>query len=203
MTSTLISVPINYLIDWCRTKFTSSGNVYLHEFVRLLCATILLDCNCQFLFNVVPSILWNYTVAVRHLIRNYATQSKSGAVHYCLLVASTCFQLIFQIKSIGATVCFCLSWITAFVMLKCFPLVVMWIGVHGCIYFFATCCFLGKIIFGEEEVGEAKILFLNQVPFSSLSFYPKRRVEASKTYQEFWQINKIIFLFNKATFIFI
>lgn len=74
----------------------------------------------------------------------------SGTVQYCLLVALKCLKLIFQIKSIGATVCFCLSWITAFVMLKCFPLVVIWIGVHGCIYFFATCCFLGKIIFGEE-----------------------------------------------------
>ncbi|KAG4073998.1 hypothetical protein HA402_014203 [Bradysia odoriphaga] len=48
-----------------------------------------------------------------------------------------------RIRSIGATVCFCFSWIIAFAMLKCFPLVVTSFGMHGCIFFFATCCFLG------------------------------------------------------------
>ncbi|KAJ6649315.1 Facilitated trehalose transporter Tret1 [Pseudolycoriella hygida] len=63
-----------------------------------------------------------------------------------------------KIRSIGATVCFCFSWTIAFLMLKYFPIVVIWIGMHGCIFFFAACCFLGAIfviVFLPETKGRS------------------------------------------------
>lgn len=50
-----------------------------------------------------------------------------------------------QIRGIGATICLCFSWIMGFAMVKVFPLVVLQIGLHGCIYGFAGCCFLGAV----------------------------------------------------------
>lgn len=50
-----------------------------------------------------------------------------------------------QVRSIGCTICFCLSWILAFVMVKFFESVALIFGMHGWVFFFAVCTLFGTI----------------------------------------------------------
>lgn len=50
-----------------------------------------------------------------------------------------------QVRSIGCTICFCLSWILAFVMVKFFEAVANAVGMHGWVFFFAICTTFGAI----------------------------------------------------------
>lgn len=46
-----------------------------------------------------------------------------------------------QIRSVGSTLCLCLSWTLTFLLGKGFTPIVEIIELYGCIYFFAFCCF--------------------------------------------------------------
>lgn len=41
--------------------------------------------------------------------------------------------------------CMCFSWFLAGIIVKMFPLLATIIGLHGCIYMFAACCFSGAL----------------------------------------------------------
>lgn len=55
-------------------------------------------------------------------------------------------KMFFQIRSLGTSICMCLSWTLSFVLVKAFAYLGDVIGMHGCIYFFAGCCICGCII---------------------------------------------------------
>lgn len=50
-----------------------------------------------------------------------------------------------QVRGIGCTVCFCLSWVLAFVMVKFFESIAEIFGMHGWVFFFAACTLIGTI----------------------------------------------------------
>lgn len=50
-----------------------------------------------------------------------------------------------RIRSVGATMCLCFSWVQVFGMVKVFPAMVAWVGLHGCIFVFAGCCLGGAV----------------------------------------------------------
>lgn len=50
-----------------------------------------------------------------------------------------------RIRGVGSTVCLCFSWSLVFAMVKVFPTLVALIGLHGCIFVFSGCCFVGAI----------------------------------------------------------
>lgn len=63
--------------------------------------------------------------------------------------------VFFQIRSIGCTICFCLSWVLAFVMVKFFESVAETVGMHGWVFFFSICTFIGAA-FIVLEIPETK-----------------------------------------------
>lgn len=67
---------------------------------------------------------------------------------HCFDISRTLLEFsnfIFQIRSIGCTICFCLSWVLAFIMVKFFESVAETIGMHGCVFFFSICTFIGAV----------------------------------------------------------
>lgn len=50
-----------------------------------------------------------------------------------------------RIRSAGSTMCLCVSWSLVFIMVKVFPATVLAVGLHGCIFAFAGCCFAGAL----------------------------------------------------------
>lgn len=48
-------------------------------------------------------------------------------------------------RSIGCTICFCLSWVLAFVMVKYFEPLTEHAGIHSIVFFFAGCTSIGAI----------------------------------------------------------
>lgn len=50
-----------------------------------------------------------------------------------------------RIRGAGSTLCLCVSWSLVFGMVKVFPATVLAIGLHGCMFAFAGCCFAGAL----------------------------------------------------------
>ncbi|XP_055300883.1 facilitated trehalose transporter Tret1-like isoform X2 [Sitodiplosis mosellana] len=62
-----------------------------------------------------------------------------------------------KVRSIGCTICFCLSWVLAFLMVKFFESVIDQIGLFGCMFLFSICTVFGAIfiiIFIPETKGK-------------------------------------------------
>lgn len=59
-----------------------------------------------------------------------------------ILTIQHCFQ---QIKGVMVPFCMCFSWFQAGLIVKGFPAVATIVGLHGCIYIFAACCFGGAL----------------------------------------------------------
>lgn len=70
----------------------------------------------------------------------------------------TCLFLNIQIRSIGVTLCLCISWGCTFVLFKLFPALLLIIDLYGCVYLFALCCFATVIyilMFVPETKGKS------------------------------------------------
>lgn len=52
--------------------------------------------------------------------------------------------VVFQIRTIGLTICNVFLNIISFVCLKLFPVLMVMIGLHGCMLIFAIACVLGS-----------------------------------------------------------
>lgn len=50
-----------------------------------------------------------------------------------------------KIKGVMVPFCMCFSWFQAGLIVKAFPTVATVVGLHGCIYIFAACCFGGAL----------------------------------------------------------
>lgn len=51
----------------------------------------------------------------------------------------------FQIRNAASSLCTSLLWIMAFLLTQYYPMMAAALGVHGCMFFFATICFLGAL----------------------------------------------------------
>lgn len=50
-----------------------------------------------------------------------------------------------KVRGPATVLCLILGWMESGVLIKIFPPIVELCGLHGCIYLFAVCCFLGLI----------------------------------------------------------
>lgn len=50
-----------------------------------------------------------------------------------------------KVRSIGCTICFCMSWVLAFVMVKVFETVAVSIGMHGWVFLFSGVTMVGAV----------------------------------------------------------
>lgn len=170
------------MLNYTAVIFRESGSSISPElsaiivgFIQLLgtyCATLLVDRfgrKILLVFSATGTSLclfclgaYSYSNSIGIDVKPYSWISITSFSGMMFLAACGIIPLMFiviaevmpeNVRSVGCTICFCLSWVLAFVMVKFFEAVALIFGMHGWVLFFAVCTLLGTffIIFKIPE----------------------------------------------------